>query len=107
MNTHAPITIVATLDLTEEHQRRVVEMIRRFHGGRWPVFEGLYDMRRDGDELVTLSRWRGQWKRITVVRWSLTEMALRWRDHRLMKHASTDFYKSAKKALSITQSAPQ
>jgi hypothetical protein len=36
-----PPAIVAKLDLEDEGQRRLHELIRRFHTGRWPLFRCL------------------------------------------------------------------
>ena len=50
--------IAATIDLTDDMQRTVCELVRRFHGGRWPVFRRMHEIRIIGDELVELAEWR-------------------------------------------------
>jgi hypothetical protein len=76
MRTHVA-SIAATLNLADDIQRKVCEVIRRFHTGRKPFFTRMLDVQIVGDELVELAEWRDGY---SVARWSLTEIKVTWRD---------------------------
>jgi hypothetical protein len=90
-NAHA---ISATLDLTNDTQRTVCDLIRRFHSGRWPVFRRMHDIRLIGNEIVELAEWRSGG--FAVVHWSLTEIALRWQDYECLRAARSALLDAAR-----------
>jgi hypothetical protein len=49
-------TVVASLDLSDDAQKRVHTLILRFHSGRWPLFRCL-GMRRRGGVLYEAAEW--------------------------------------------------
>lgn len=49
-------TVVASLDLSDDAQRRVHTLILRFHSGRWPLFRCLGMRQREGG-LYEAAEW--------------------------------------------------
>lgn len=82
-------SIAATLALTDDHQRKVCELIRRFHTGRWSIFRRMHDVQRVASELVELAEWRSGG--YAVVWWSLASVALRWQDYASLAAARAAF----------------
>lgn len=73
----APILVVQ-LDLTDEGQRRLHDLIRRFHTGRWPLFRAL-GMRQHGGVLYEAVEWlRMARPNYTVVKWRPDGSGLSW-----------------------------
>lgn len=92
---HAPISIVATLDLTDETERHACEVIRRMHTGTDSLFRRMHDLRRDGTDLVELAEW--QEGGFAIVRWNMTvdELGLTWQDFPTLQSARQAFLNSA------------
>lgn len=49
-------TVVVSLDLADDAQKRVHELIQRFHAGRWPLFRGL-GMRQHHGIVYEVVQW--------------------------------------------------
>jgi hypothetical protein len=70
---------LATLDLHNPAEREAQELMRRFCGGRWPLWR-ILGMRREGARLLLAIEWRrcrGQ-DPYSLVELSLTQPAIRW-----------------------------
>ena len=69
-----PKKTLATLDLTSDSERAVMELIQHMHGGRYPTWR-MRDIRREGDVLIELAEWRrGGYVLLT---WSLLEIRVK------------------------------
>lgn len=73
--------IAATLDLSDDAQKRIHALIQRFHGGRWPLFRCLGMRRVDGviHEAVTWSHMAAP--TFSVVTYHRDGLGLSWRDY--------------------------
>lgn len=70
--------IAARLDLTNEGQRRLHDLIKRFHTGRWPLFRCL-GMRNVNGSLVEAVEWlRTSPPRYSVIYWQNDGFGLYW-----------------------------
>lgn len=70
--------LVAALDETNEDQRRLRDLIRRFHSGRWPLFRCL-GMRSVNGSLVEAVEWiRTAPPRYSVIYWQSDGLGLYW-----------------------------
>ncbi len=79
-NQKAAVKIVAKLDLTDEAQRRIHELVHRFHSGRWPLFRCL-GMRQIGGTLYEAVEWcRMTEPSYSVVEYHRDGYGLSWRD---------------------------
>ena len=70
---------LATLDLRNPAEREAQALMRRFCGGRWPLWR-ILGMRREGARLLLAIEWRrcrGQ-DPYSLVELSLTQPAIRW-----------------------------
>ncbi len=70
---------LATLDLRNPAEREAQELMRRFCGGRWPVWR-ILGMRRDGARLLVAVEWRrcrGH-DPYSLVELSLTQPSIQW-----------------------------
>lgn len=87
--------MVAVLNLESEVEKEVNSAFFRMHTGRWPLFR-CHGMRRVGDALVELAEWyptriRFQRARYSIVEWSLTSIAMCWRDFPSLRAARSAF----------------
>jgi hypothetical protein len=91
---HAPISIVATLNLSDETERKACEVIRRMHTGECSLFRRMHDLRRDGSDLIELAEWQDGG--FAIVRWNMTtgELGLRWQDFASLQAARQAFLTS-------------
>lgn len=72
--------IVAKLDLASEDQRRLHDLIRRMHSGRWPLLRCL-GMRQINGVLYEAVGWqRMAQPSFSVVTWRSDGLGLCWRD---------------------------
>lgn len=72
--------VVATLDLANADQRRLHDLIRRMHTGRWPLFRCL-GMRQIDGVLYEAVEWLRMAKpTYGVVTWQMDGLGLSWRD---------------------------
>lgn len=72
--------IAARLDLADESQRRLHDLIRHMHGGRWPLFKCL-GMRQIGGVLYEAVEWLRMAKpSFGVVTWRSDWLGLSWED---------------------------
>lgn len=79
--------LVAALDETNEDQRRLRDLIRRFHSGRWPLFRCL-GMRNVNGSLVEAVEWlRTSPLRYSVIYWQSDGLGLRWCAAKGSRHA--------------------
>lgn len=70
--------LVAALDETNEDQRRLRDLIRRFHSGRWPLVRHL-GMRQIDGVLYEAVEWLRMAKpTFGVVTWQADGMGLSW-----------------------------
>ncbi len=58
-STHRMPPIAALLNLADENQRRLHDLIKRMHTGRWPLFR-LLAMRQIDGVLYEAVQWRGE-----------------------------------------------
>lgn len=74
-----PPVLLATLDLRNPAERGAQDLIRRFCGGRWPVWRVL-GMRREGKRLLVAVEWRRcrAHEPYSLVEISLTRAAMYW-----------------------------
>ena len=74
-------TTAASLDLSDDAQKRIHALIQRFHGGRWPLFRCLSMRQVDGviHEAVTWSRMHAP--EFSVVTYRRDGMGLSWCDY--------------------------
>lgn len=76
--TGAPPRVLANLDLADEKQRRLHDLVQRFHGRRWPLLRAL-GMRQSADELVEAVQWlRTARPCFAVVYWHRDGLGLSW-----------------------------
>ena len=70
---------LATLDLRNPAEREAQELMRRFCGGRWPLWR-ILGMRREGARLLLAVEWRRCRLQdpYSLVELSLTQPAVRW-----------------------------
>lgn len=62
-------TIVATLDLADEGQRRLHDFMMRMHTGRWPTLRAL-GMRQSADgTIVEAAEWLRMSERYSLIEW--------------------------------------
>jgi hypothetical protein len=76
----AGLSALARLDLRAEGQRRLYELVRRMHGGRWPLFRCLGIRQIDGAIFEVVEWLRRESPRFGVVRWQPDGLGLSWRD---------------------------
>lgn len=77
---HTIPRIVARFDLANEHQRRLHDLLQRFHAGRWPLFRCL-GMRQIGGELHEAAEWAQMNKpTFSVICWRSDGLGLSWQD---------------------------
>lgn len=70
--------LVAMLDDNNADQRRLRDLIRRFHSGRWPLFRCL-GMRNVNGSLVEAVEWlRTSPSRYSVIHWQSDGCGLFW-----------------------------
>ncbi|MBL9004708.1 MAG: hypothetical protein JNJ46_10695 [Myxococcales bacterium] len=94
--------IVATLDLASEDQRRLHDLLHRFHSGRWPLFRCL-GMRQINGVLCEAVEWlRVAKPSFGVVTWRSDGLGLSWRDAGSAQEAKVNLMRSAAKAASAT-----
>ena len=70
---------LATLDLRNPAEREAQELMRRFCGGRWPLWR-ILGMRREGARLLVAVEWRrcrGH-EPYSLVELSLAQLAIQW-----------------------------
>jgi hypothetical protein len=68
--------LLAELDETNEDQRRLRDLIRRFHSGRWPLFRCL-GMRNVNRSLVEAVEWlRTSPPRYSIIYWQSDGLGL-------------------------------
>jgi hypothetical protein len=80
-------SIVAKLDLADDAQRRVYELVHRFHAGRWPLFRGL-GMRQVNGVLYEAVAWcRMATPKYSVVEYRRDGYGLSWREYRTQQEA--------------------
>lgn len=80
INTTNPPTILAKLDLADEGQRRLHDLIRRTHTGRWPVLRSL-GMRQIGGVHYEAVEWlRVATPSYSVMRWQPDGLGMQWTD---------------------------
>ena len=74
-----PPVMLATLDLRNPAERGAQDLIRRFCGGRWPMWRVLA-MRREGQRLLVAVEWRRcrAQEPYSLVELSLARTAIRW-----------------------------
>jgi len=72
--------IAARLDLADEGQRRLHDLIHRFHTGRWPVFRCLGMRQVDGVIYEAVEWLRMAQPSFAVVTWRADGLGLSWRD---------------------------
>lgn len=70
----------ARLDLTDEGQRRLHDLIERFHTGRWPLFRCLGMRQIDGVLYEAVEWLRMDRPSFGVVTWRSDGLGLRWTD---------------------------
>lgn len=71
--------IAARLDLADEGQRRLHDLIRRLHGGRWPLLRCL-GMRQIDGVLYEAVEWLRMAKpTFSVVMWRADGLGLSWK----------------------------
>ena len=72
--------IAARLDLAKEGQRRLHDLIRRMHTGRWPLFRCL-GMRQIDGVLYEAAQWLRMAKpSFGVVTWRADGLGLTWEE---------------------------
>lgn len=77
-NTTNPPTILAKLDLADKGQRRLHDLIRRTHTGRWPMLRSL-GMRQIGGVLYEAVEWlRMATPSYGVMRWKPDGLGMSW-----------------------------
>lgn len=81
--------IVAKLDLASEDQRRLHDLLHRFHAGRWPLFKCL-GMRQIDGVLYEAVEWLRMAKpSFGVVTWRPDGLGLSWQDRPSWRAAVT------------------
>jgi len=71
---------LAKLDLADEGQRRLHDLIRRTHTGRWPMLRSL-GMRQIGGVLYEAVEWlRMATPSYSVMRWQPDGLGMSWQD---------------------------
>jgi len=70
--------IVAKLQLNNDGDRRLHELIRRFHTGRWPTFRALGMRQIDGAIVEAVQWYRMKEKIYSVVWWRMDGLGLSW-----------------------------
>lgn len=72
--------VAASLDLSDDTQRRIHALIQRFHSGRWPLFRCL-GMRQVGGVIHEAVTWpRMHAPMFSVVTYHRDGLGLSWRD---------------------------
>lgn len=80
--------LVAMLDESDEDQRRLRDLIHRFHSGRWPLFRCL-GMRKVNGSIVEAVEWlRTSPPRYSVIYWQADGLGLSWVKARGRRHAT-------------------
>ena len=83
----AGLQALARLDLQDEEQRRLYELVRRMHGGRWPLFRFLGMRQIDGVIYEAVEWLRLESPRFGVVRWQPDGLGLSWHQARSARAA--------------------
>lgn len=83
MQTPRTPALVATLDLSNEHQRLIHTFIQRTHTGRWPLWRSL-GMRQVGLAIFEAVEWfprrRGPSPKFSLLRWDIARLGVSWTD---------------------------
>lgn len=72
--------IAAQLDLADEGQRRLHDLIQRFHTGRWPLFRCLGGRQVNGVIYEAVEWLRIAEPSFAVVTWPADGLGLSWRN---------------------------
>lgn len=79
--------LVAALDENDANQRRLRDLIRRFHSGRWPLLRCL-GMRSENGKIIEIAQWlRSGDSRRFAITWESDGSGLRWRPLRRAPHS--------------------
>jgi hypothetical protein len=79
--------VVAKLNLADEGQRRLHDLIQRFHTGRWPLFRCL-GMRQVNGVLYEAVQWLRMAKpSYSVVEWRSDGLGLSWQNAASVREA--------------------
>lgn len=83
MQTPRTPALVATLDLSNEHQRLIHTLIQRTHTGRWPLWRSL-GMRQVGLVVFEAVEWcprrRSASPQFSLLRWDIEGLGVSWTD---------------------------
>ena len=79
--------LVAMLDEADEDQRRLRDLIHRFHSGRWPLFRCLGMRKVDGSLVEAVAWLRTFPTRYSVIYWRADGLGLSWAKARGQRHA--------------------
>lgn len=72
-------SLIATLDENDADQRRLRDLIRRFHFGRWPLLRCL-GMRSENGKIIEIAQWlRSSDSRRFTITWESDGSGLCWR----------------------------
>ena len=86
-NRKSSAEIVAKLNLADEAQRRVHDLVRRFHSGRWPLFRCLGMQQADGLLCEAVQWCRMAKPNYSVVEYHRDGYGLSWRSYRTKAEA--------------------
>ena len=75
-----PPAVAASLDLSDDAQRRTHELIQRFHAGRWPLFRCV-GMRQKNGVIQEAVMWTRHKPSFSVVTYRRDGLGLSWRDY--------------------------
>jgi hypothetical protein len=81
------LSIAVSLDLADDAQRRVHELIQRFHSGRWPLFRCLGMRQVDGVVFEAIQWLRIEPPQFALVRYRPDGHGLSWQRHKSRKAA--------------------
>lgn len=74
-------SVAVSLDLADDAQKRVHELIQRFHSGRWPIFRCL-GMRQYDGVVYEAVQWLGmEPSRFAVVQYERDGLGLSWQTY--------------------------
>ena len=75
-----PPAVAASLDLSDDAQKRTHELIQRLHTGRWPLFRCLGMRQKDG-VIQEAVMWTRHKPTFGVVTYRRDGLGLSWRDY--------------------------
>lgn len=81
--------VSVSLDLADDAQKRVHELIQRFHSGRWPIFRCLGMCQHDGVVYEAVQWLRVEPLRFAVVQYERDGLGLSWQTYESQSSAQS------------------